>query len=483
MIRPLLLLLVSFTTASLFAQLANEPASQPSNLIKSGADLTYTHDISFDASGADGYLVLRSTEPVTFTPVDGTVYEKGQGLGNAKVFSAGISTFLRIKEVVASTDYYYTVYAYNQNTGDPTSINYLTASPLTAVITSASPNYQSYYSGIDWASSNLLKDLKDLINPHTIMSYSDFGRNMIPNVFERDTVGGAHVIECQYSAEIAVYSGSFNFSTSGYNREHRMPVSWMDFNNIPRNDFELLPEGADYHALELVQEDVNSERLNYPYSSDVVSTSYVYIRFKRGKDSRNKTVAEVRSDRKGDAARALMYMMVAYNGKNSRNWGLDNLLSDAENQDVQQLLDWNTQDPPDGLEKARNEYIYSIQGNRNPFIDYPDLANCIDFTDVTLKGDCSYVGLTELLTQAQTRVYPQPAINGVIFDIAVPLAARAQMTIYSLDGQIIQTLPVEGSAAGTKLNVDLSEYPAGLYIYNLSSSKYQTSGRLLVGQR
>jgi endonuclease I len=36
------------------------------------------------------------------------------------------------------------------------------------------------------------------------------------------------------------------------------------------------------------------------------------------------------------------------------------------------LIDWHLSDPPDAAEKARNEVIYSFQGNRNPFIDHPE---------------------------------------------------------------------------------------------------------------
>ena len=36
------------------------------------------------------------------------------------------------------------------------------------------------------------------------------------------------------------------------------------------------------------------------------------------------------------------------------------------------LLQWHKQDPVDEYEKQRNEKIYEIQGNRNPFIDHPE---------------------------------------------------------------------------------------------------------------
>ncbi|MCF5932996.1 endonuclease, partial [Xanthomonas perforans] len=38
------------------------------------------------------------------------------------------------------------------------------------------------------------------------------------------------------------------------------------------------------------------------------------------------------------------------------------------------LLAWHQADPPDDAERARNEVIFSFQGNRNPFVDHPEWA-------------------------------------------------------------------------------------------------------------
>lgn len=65
---------------------------------------------------------------------------------------------------------------------------------------------------------------------------------------------------------------------------------------------------------------------------------------------------------KGNVARALFYFSVRYR-----------LHIDLEEETV--LKKWNRQDPVDAAETARNEAVFKIQGNRNPFVDYPELAD------------------------------------------------------------------------------------------------------------
>jgi endonuclease I len=69
-------------------------------------------------------------------------------------------------------------------------------------------------------------------------------------------------------------------------------------------------------------------------------------------------------DHKGNVARAIFYFSMRYG-----------LTIDREEESY--LRQWHQADPVDGEELARNDRIEEIQGNRNPFIDHPDLINQI----------------------------------------------------------------------------------------------------------
>ena len=86
------------------------------------------------------------------------------------------------------------------------------------------------------------------------------------------------------------------------------------------------------------------------------------------------------ANRRGDVARILMYMDVRYDGDATNE--LDLKLTDCpvdttvEMGYLSQLLQWHVDDAVDEYERERNAKVCeSYQGNRNPFIDYPDLVS------------------------------------------------------------------------------------------------------------
>jgi len=75
---------------------------------------------------------------------------------------------------------------------------------------------------------------------------------------------------------------------------------------------------------------------------------------------------------KGNVARAMLYFITRYYDQDIRQ-GMN--YADFWTNRVRMFLDWNRQDPPDAAEVRRNDLVESFQGNRNPYIDNPKLAD------------------------------------------------------------------------------------------------------------
>lgn len=111
---------------------------------------------------------------------------------------------------------------------------------------------------------------------------------------------------------------------------------------------------------------------------------------------------------KGDVARSVFYMAVRYNGLSVVNGDLPDTTV-GQLGDLASLLTWNQTDPRDDFEMNRNNYIYTWQVNRNPFIDYPQLA---DYIWGSHAGEAWFAALATPENQALNFVvYPNPASN------------------------------------------------------------------------
>lgn len=451
---------------------AQEPADNPTNL-QFGTVKTYNAIMSFTGVTCDGYLVLKSTQPINAVPVDGVAYEKGQGLGNAKVMVTGNATLYNVRSLLERTKYYFAIYAYN---GGGTSINYRQTNPLLDSLTTPASDAGTYYNTVDSSSYSFINDLHGLINPHTMSSYTPgYATTILPAMYERDTVGGQAVVNCEYSDITTIYTPPFSFTGTNYNREHVLCKSWMQTYAQFGANVVQYPEGADYFNLFLTAAAPNNARSNRPYGV-VVNQTGSYGPSKLGKDANNINVFEPGDNRKGDAARAMMYEMICYNGT-SGEWGLDYLLAEAGDQSQAVLKQWNQQDPPDKFERTKNDYIFSIQNNRNPFIDHPGWVNCINFDSLFKTSLCGAVsGINEPELNAHINAFPNPA-NGVL-NIAITNATEsaANLTLIDMLGNEVLT----NQWNGQNVAMDVTALPQGNYILRISMGSNAAYRKVLI---
>ncbi len=182
-------------------------------------------------------------------------------------------------------------------------------------------------------------------------------------------------------------------SGSGWNREHTWPKSL----GFP-DDTECNYPYTDTHHLMAADWNYNSARSNKPFDNcDVGCTEYPALNASSSNwtdGSFTSGVWEAWDDVKGDLARAMFYMAVRYNcgthgltGCGEPDLRLTDNMSLIQNSSgnasigymgrLSTLLAWAAADPVDGFEMARNEIIFSYQGNRNPFVDHPEWVQMI----------------------------------------------------------------------------------------------------------
>ncbi len=285
------------------------------------------------------------------------------------------------------------------------------------------PSAANYYSAITPAiaadSALLRSNLHNLIDDHAVFSYFDAWT--ILEAADSNPDNATRVLDVYKNQSFAKVTDRDNGTvTPGrYNREHTWPNS-LGFGSPTGNLGLPNPPYTDCHMLYLSDKQYNSDRGNKPYGNCAIpaqcaekatdinanqgggtgvypgNSNWVF-----GPDG-NTGRFEVWNKRKGDMARAILYMDLRYEGgvhggTNGQNEP-DLIVTDDASQIVitstspaymglkSVLLAWHEQDPPDAREVERNGIVFTSQGNRNPFIDRPEWVRCI-FSNQCANGD------------------------------------------------------------------------------------------------
>jgi len=461
---------------------ATEPTAQSTSLIFSSIkSYRFTGTFTAASGSPDGYIVLRRTgTAVTDIPVDGTIYQRGDVIGNSMVIMSGTSTAFAPLNIVASTNYHFAVFTYN---GTGSYRNYLTVAPLTAMVTTlGSMQPASYYSTVSTASASFVTDLHNKINPHTQQFYSNYGPKMVSLFAARDTTGGQRVITCVYSGQEQIYTEPFDWTANNFSREHTYCHNWM-----PTNPASGLPEYDDYHHLfPTNQSDANAVRSNYPLG-DVVTASYTYLGCKLGTDVNGNVVFEPRDEQKGDAARALFYEATCYNGVSGNNWGFVDPISGTipYGQDQNVLKRWHYQDPPSSYEIARNDFVDSLQNNRNPFVDSVIYACYIDFTSMTkisgMPAPCNTASITDYSTNNDLISFaPNPNNGNFTTYYTSSKEQKVGMKLFDVTGRVVYTNEQKVNSGTNSIEMKIQNLNKGIYLFEFTTLQGKQVVKLVI---
>ncbi|MEN9947621.1 MAG: hypothetical protein RL106_444 [Bacteroidota bacterium] len=353
---------------------------------------TYKADLQWTSSAeAQAYMVVRANGDYIGTPIELQSYDIGDTIGNGQVAYLGNGLNFINWALRASEQYTFQLYGVINGFAGPTYF------PLGGESTCFTPFNMvgNYYDAVDSTSLTFVNDLKSRIRaPYIKISYNNYDETMIAQYAHVDTAGGQQIVNCVYSQFHYTYTPPFDWLP--ISREHTYCHSWMpSYSSTSTNEY-----ADQHHLFPTQQNNANGVRSNHPLG-EVVTPVSTFILGTLGNSQDGYMVYEPREVQKGDAARALLYMALRYDDLNGLDWTFDYLnnttlpsLSEGP-QSLETLMTWHFQDLPDGYERGRNDYIQSIQQNRNPFIDHPFWVNRINFSDL------SYIAIPNSLMENQ----------------------------------------------------------------------------------
>ena len=320
----------TYENLKVYESYVGDGSALKSNKVEGSNEATYTYDLS---GGNELYIINESTThrthvfeiKITYTGVNGSTGGNNNSSSSNKESSSFTSSESSSSSYIES-DWY----------------------------------EGSYYDDVnlDLNDNALLLELRDLlVDTHTTtIKYSSL--NDILYITDRSLKDSSKITLLYNHKDV---KGAWDGGNT-YNKEHVWPQStgWDKSTTA----------GADVHHLRPEDPTLNSTRGNLPYGE---VTNGKEAKMKTGEGSGcyfGNGYFEPHDISKGDVARIIFYLLTRYSDADNKR-----ITSVAKSMEM--LLEWNALDPVDDLEKQRNKEGEKKQGNRNPFIDYPELANKI----------------------------------------------------------------------------------------------------------
>ncbi|MBQ2499102.1 MAG: endonuclease [Bacteroidales bacterium] len=331
---------------------------------------------------------------------------------------------------------------------------------------------QGYYDGTEGLTGNALKTaLHNIIKNDDHVSYNGMwsayqvtdkrpGTNYVWDIYS-DVPGGVPPYNFTFVTD---QCGSYNGEGDCYNREHLWAQSWTNNDGTHKTDL---------HHVYPTDGFVNGKRNNYAFG-EVRNASWTSRN--GGKLGANTvsgfsgTVFEPIDEYKGDIARALMYVSVRYFREDSQ-WDNSDMTTKSVIKDwaMTMLLRWHEEDPVSDKEINRNNAVYGKQGNRNPFVDYPDFAPMI--------WDPHWDGIEDqYVSTVLVNVWPNPATSTV----NVKGENLNAVYMYNAMGQLILTIDMQNIDSQTV--IDVSGFNSGIYFMNVISENGNSTLKKVVVQ-
>ncbi len=335
---------------------------------------------------------------------------------------------------------------------------------VSVLFTAAQPPAGYYDPAAGLYKTALQQALHDIIDNHTSITY-DYIWTAFQTTDKRadgkvwdiysDIPGGTPPYEYTFGTD---QCGNYSGEGSCYNREHSWPKSWFS---------DLTPMYTDLFHIYPTDGYVNGKRSNYAYGK-VGSASWTSQNgSKLGSCATagfTGTVFEPIDAYKGDLARSYFYMATRYYNEDSGWAGGDMTVgSQLKPWAMTMMLQWSAADPVSQKEIDRNNAIYAIQNNRNPFIDHPEYALNIWGTNA---------GIAEDAINNKLEAYPNPAsLKCTIHLPGTTASHNPELLVSTLTGQAVNPAIV---ISGSEAKISLEGLASGIYFVRISASGTRT---------
>jgi endonuclease I len=329
----------------------------------------------------------------------------------------------------------------------------------------APPGYYNSANGLSGA--ELQQALHDIIDNHTILTYNPGIWDAVQLTDARsdgtvwdmysDNPSGTNPYNYTFGTD---QCGDYNSESDCYNREHSFPKSWFD---------DASPMYTDLNHIFPTDGYVNNRRGNYAFGETNNPSWTSQNGSKVGSSSVSGfsgTVFEPIDEYKGDFARAHLYMAVRYYGEDS-SWPGGDMTDGSQPKEwaLDMLLQWHSDDPVSQKETDRNNQVFNLQGNRNPFIDEPAFADRI----------WSSTGIAEMNIYADQylKIYPNPVDEDLRFTIKNYSKSYLNIKIYSLTGLLIKELSIKSSSEN-RINIQSLEKGSYLLLVRTEDNVFRS---------
>jgi hypothetical protein len=348
----------------------------------------------------------------------------------------------------------------------PPPVRFFAVALLGGLFAAAAPAQTPVFPGL--TGETLLDSLRATYTPFRTLGYSTpiSARDRLYQ-YEQDTDGEVCGVYTGFCIQLTPGEDpSSDAFSKGINAEHTWPQS---------RGAGAAPARSDLHNLFPARENVNSARGNKPFGEIQDTQTTTWYRGAASQSaipmadldewSENRSgVFEPREDHKGNAARAVFYFYTIYP---------DEITAAGDaffDEMVLDLVSWNDMDPADDEERARNEWIATLQRSENPFVLDATLARRA-FAPETVAAEDGPGGIA-------VELYPNPSAGRVT--IAAEGARELQAEVVDLLGRRVRIATAAPGAS--RLALDLGEAPAGVYVVRVTADGATATRRVTVAR-